>query len=160
MDTIPPNEDRERERSRSTLHGFMWLWAVSILGLIAVGIHMQSPLVELDCPSDKNALYAYPEPKECAPPHILVTSSMSDLWQEATAHENDLNAISTLFIALFTGTLWWVTWGMVRIARDQSEDFQASISAAKQAAEAAARVLLLVIAHNPDAVTEALRAAA
>ena len=35
-----------------------------------------------------------------------------------------VTAISTIAIAGFTGTLWWVTWGMVRIARDQQSDIK------------------------------------
>jgi hypothetical protein len=47
-----------------------------------------------------------------------------------------VTAISTIAIAGFTCTLWWVTWGMVRIARDQRDDTLRLISAAKQSADA------------------------
>jgi hypothetical protein len=50
-------------------------------------------------------------------------------------HQNrdDINALSTVAIALFTGTLWWVTWNMVGIARREREDFLRSVEAAEEA---------------------------
>lgn len=53
------------------------------------------------------------------------------------AYQGAVAALSGIVVAFFTATLWWVTWGMVRIAKDQREDTLRSIVAAEQAAGAA-----------------------
>lgn len=52
-------------------------------------------------------------------------------------HNGAISAISGLIVAGFTGTLWWVTWGLVRVANDQRIDSLRSIDAAVRAAIAA-----------------------
>jgi hypothetical protein len=46
-------------------------------------------------------------------------------------------ALSGVIVAFFTGTLWWVTLGMVRLARDQRTDVKESLRIAAQSAQAA-----------------------
>lgn len=46
-------------------------------------------------------------------------------------------ALSGVAVAIFTATLWWVTWGMVGLAREQRIDLLKSIDAAVRSAEAA-----------------------
>jgi hypothetical protein len=52
-------------------------------------------------------------------------------------NRDDITAISTLVVAVFTGTLWWVTWGMVKITKEQRVDLLRSVNAAESAAGAA-----------------------
>ena len=53
------------------------------------------------------------------------------------AHESTLTVISTIAIAAFTGTLWWVTLGLLNAAEQQKSDMRESLGIAKQAADAA-----------------------
>ena len=83
-------------------------------------------------------------PQKIAPPfYILTARSAADLLRGARTviHRNrdDITAISTVVVAIFTGTLWWVTWGMVCIAKDQQADVKESLRISGDAVEAAKR---------------------
>jgi hypothetical protein len=85
------------------------------------------------------------------------------LWTGRLIDNNrdDIAAASTLAVAFFTGTLWWVTWGMVHIARDQRADTVRSIEAAERAANAAektANVTAGALIHTRDAFRSENRA--
>ena len=72
-----------------------------------------------------------------------------DLWRGSGGfiHRNrdDINAVSTLAIAIFTFTLWWVNRGMMRVARDQHAEMEKTTVAAQTADEAAKRLADAVI---------------
>lgn len=121
-----------------------WLircWIAATLALIAVGFHTQAPLIALQCPPHDSKKYDYPAPENCAALDVLVAISVHDLWLGTGRfiHRNrdDINAVSTLAIAVFTFTLWWVNQGMIRIAREQRADTLRAVKAAEDAAEAA-----------------------
>jgi len=121
-----------------------WLIRVLIigaLGVIAVGFHTQAPLAMLHCPPNEYQNDGQTEPENCAPLYILGIRSVSDLWtgtgEFIERNREDINALSTVAIAVFTGTLWFVTWGMVRIAKDQRTDTLRAIAASARAAAAA-----------------------
>src|SRR6516165_4026058 len=58
-------------------------------------------------------------------------------WVEK--HQESVNALSTILIAVFTGTLWWATAGLKNFAQIQSEDMKASIRVTQELAKAAQR---------------------
>lgn len=66
---------------------------------------------------------------------VKLTSACS--FVSVNENTGAVSAIASIIVAFFTGTLWWVTWGMVRIARDQRADMLRSINAAEKAAKAA-----------------------
>ena len=107
----------------------------------AVGIHTQAPLVTLDCPINKETTNREATPENCASVDVLLIRSWTDLWRGTEKlfrhYRDDITAVSTLAVAFFTGTLWWVTWGMVRIAKAQQPDTLRAIKAAEKAAKAA-----------------------
>jgi hypothetical protein len=108
----------------------MGLWIIricvaAILGLVVTGIHAQAPLVTLNCPPHKNNQYDYPEPENCASPDILISLTILDLWHGTGVfireNRDDINALSTMAIAVFTFTLWRSTrrlWQATRQAVD------------------------------------------
>jgi hypothetical protein len=114
---------------------------VIILATVAVGLHTQAPLITSVCPHLERNQHNRAAPENCASPDVLVVRSIRDLWlgTGAVIHGNrdDINALSTIAIAIFTCTLWWVTWGMVRIAKEQRADVLRSIKASEITANAA-----------------------
>jgi hypothetical protein len=98
-------------------------------------MHQRMPLV----PSACDQYYLHHEDNEeppyydCAAFDRFVLHPIADGLEAMEAHNGALVAFGTLVIASFTGTLWWVTWGMVRIAREQRVDTVRAIEAAEQA---------------------------
>jgi hypothetical protein len=52
-------------------------------------------------------------------------------------YQGAITALAGIVVAFFTGTLWWVTYGMVRIAKDQRVDTLRAVEASESAALAA-----------------------
>jgi hypothetical protein len=119
----------------------IWCWMAMCAILLAVMYHTQAPLVTLDCLHDVQNKQAKATPENCASLTVLFLRSWHDLIVGTGSfidrNRDDITAISALVVAIFTGTLWWVTWGMVRIAKDQRTDALRSIKAAETAALAA-----------------------
>jgi hypothetical protein len=85
--------------------------AILICG--AVSYHTQAPLISLHCPPNERQDDNHSTPEDCASFDILFFRSVSDLWAGTGdfvhRYREDVNAVSTLAIACFTGTLWWTT---------------------------------------------------
>lgn len=56
-------------------------------------------------------------------------------WMDASS--DLVTAAATAIIALFTVSLWWATYKMMKVVREQSKDMKDSIAAAQKAANAA-----------------------
>lgn len=56
-------------------------------------------------------------------------------------HNGAITALSGIAVAVFTGTLWWVTKGMAKLAEREREDTVRSIEAAERSAAAALTAL-------------------
>jgi hypothetical protein len=52
-------------------------------------------------------------------------------------YQGAVTALAGVVVAVFTGTLWWVTWGMVRLAKEQRTDTLRAVTASEAAAIAA-----------------------
>jgi hypothetical protein len=120
---------------------FLGAWIATILLGWAVLFHTQAALVTTHCPPNEQTTQDYATPENCASLGVLFARSADD-FRSATGefidrNRDDITAVSTLVVAVFTGTLWWVTWGMVRIAGDQRADALRSIKASEEAARAA-----------------------
>lgn len=80
-----------------------------MLILIAVGMHQHTPLVSPGCIQQE--LFDY----GCAAFDRFIIRPIGDglRYIGLVAHDfwDDLVAWATLAITVFTGTLWWVTWG-------------------------------------------------
>jgi hypothetical protein len=122
---------------------FLWAWMAVILICGAASFHTQAPLATLHCPPDERQANTQSHQEGCASFDVLFARSMADLQAGIGdfIHQNrdDIIAVSTLVVAIFTGTLWWVTWGMVRIAKDQQIDTKLALEVAKQSADAATK---------------------
>lgn len=59
-----------------------------------------------------------------------------------TVYQGAIAALSGVAVAIFTGTLWWVTLGMVRVAERQRLDAVRATNAATKSAEIAERALI------------------
>jgi hypothetical protein len=127
----------EHEIERPPGTWFVWLWVTGCLILLAVISHTQAPLVTLDCPHDKQKAQGQTAQNNCAPIDVLLVRSWTDLrrgiGRNVRHYRDDIIALSTLIVAVFTGTLWWVTYGMVRIAKEQRGDTLLAIEAANEA---------------------------
>jgi hypothetical protein len=60
------------------------VWIALILGLIAVAVHTQAPLVSLNCPPNEGNNAEQSQPRECAPFQVLIVRSLTDLWSGTT----------------------------------------------------------------------------
>ena len=97
------------------------------------GLLVSSPREQLS-----NSQY---DKEACATFGVLFIRSWHDLTSTVGGfiHDNrdDITVVSTMAVAIFTGTLWWVTWGMVRIAKEQRGDLLRSVEASEIAAREA-----------------------
>jgi hypothetical protein len=120
---------------------FLWLWITATLICGAIDFHTRAPLATLHCRPYEQQTNNQTSTERCTTFDIRFARSADDLWGTIGGfiHRNrdDITAISTLIIAIFTGTLWWVTGGMVSIAKDQRLDMLRSIKVSEDAAEAA-----------------------
>jgi hypothetical protein len=125
-------------------------WIAAILFLIAVGIHTQAPLAASHCPPYEGDNTSKTNQEYCAPLGVLVLLSLRDLRVAVGAflrgHKEETDALSTIAIAVFTGTLWWVTLGMVRITKEQRIDMLRSVKATEDSAMAAQKTVDLLMA--------------
>lgn len=71
-------------------------------------------------------------------------ATTGSLWRQAVCglglvdrHNGFFALLGTLFVAGFTGTLWWVTRGMMVVVQTQRDDSLRAIAATEKAAEAA-----------------------
>jgi hypothetical protein len=115
--------------------------SVVIMGLVLASIHTQAPLAASPGPTTSAQGTGQPSPEACPPPAHLVAGSITDAWTDVghliTRDRDDITALATLVVAVFTGTLWWTTKGMMQVAEDQRRDSLEAIAASKLAAEAA-----------------------
>lgn len=117
------------------------LWILSILIGGAVAVHTQAPLSKLHCPSYEQQTTDRAPQGNCATFDVLVLQSWNDLSRAIGGvidqNRDDITAVSTLVVALFTVSLWYVTWRMVRIAQLQRIDMVRAIEASEVVAQAA-----------------------
>lgn len=130
----------EQKRSRPAGAWLVWSWVAMCLILLAVISHTQAPLVALDCPYNEQDAQSQSSQDNCAALPILFLRSWNDLTDGIGGfiHRNrdDITAASTAVIAIFTCTLWWVTWRMVRLAEGQQSDMRESLRIAGISADA------------------------
>jgi hypothetical protein len=137
---------------------FLWLWMAGIMVILAVIFHTQAPLVALNCPPYEQQTKAQTAPEDCASVNVLVVRSWTDLRRGTGRlvrhYRDDITAISTLIVAIFTCTLWWVTLRMVRVAQDQRADTRRAINIATEANRISQQSLdathrAIVVANRP-----------
>ena len=117
------------------------LWVSAILIGGAVAVHTQSPLSKLHCPPYEQQTNDRALPDNCASFDVLVLQSWNDLSRgiggAIDRNRDNITAVSTFVVALFTVSLWYVTWRMVRVAQMQRIDMVRAIEASEVVAQAA-----------------------
>jgi hypothetical protein len=137
------NHKMERPRGRGTW--FVWGWIACAILILCVMWHTQAPLITLDCSPSEDKTQNKTISENCATIDVLFVRSWTDLRHNAGwlvhHYRDDITAISTLVVAIFTGTLWWVTSRMVRVAEEQRSDTLRSIKATERQAHIAETAL-------------------
>ena len=80
--------------------------------------------------------------QESKSPLLLV---IADVEKTLEVHEKTLIVLSTIAIALFTGTLWRATTGLQDLAAKQSTDMKQSLAIAEKSADAAVKTAMPVL---------------
>jgi hypothetical protein len=135
------------------------LWALMVsalvLGLWTITISSSFQLCE------KNQQATSTQQTQKHPPEFIFTvANHAAIYWRCGLHviydyRDAVTAIATVFIALFTFTLWQSTSGLVAAAATQSKDMQAAIEASNRSAVAADKAAQAAITSNQIAVTNA-----
>jgi hypothetical protein len=101
------------------------LWIAAVLVMVLIGLDRRMPLIPSACEQYYKHYNERDQPayNDCAAFHRFITAPVADalVWvgDAIEDHHDAIIALGTLVIAGFTGTLWWVTWGMIGIAEQQ-----------------------------------------
>lgn len=150
-----------------------WLWSALfvLIGLWLLYVEVDSAAFQ-QCVADHGGTYPQEEAGE-NPAYFVAAVSLwrIKVWTSCTGafldtYREVVAAVATIFIAIFTWTLWWSTRRLGEFARSQADDTKRALRIADTAVQAALisadanEVLADVAKHSLENEREALRIAA
>jgi len=139
-------------------------WRTAILWLIGIGgvVFLIGPSASFqECIRQRENTQPYHTPYEeggiFVKPISQLRLNVACAFVASNENTGAITALAGVVVAIFTGTLWWVTWGMVNIAGKQRTEMMRSIIASEHAALAAKQAAELTLRLNePQIILESL----